>query len=45
MSFLLNTVNKVNDTFAKAGSFNSEFGMSSFSSFNAYVMQLINFFM
>ena len=27
MSFLLNTVNKVNDTFAKAGSFNSEFGM------------------
>ena len=27
MSFLLNAVNKVNDTFAKAGSFNSEFGM------------------
>ena len=27
MSFLLNTVNKVNETFARAGSFNSEFGM------------------
>lgn len=27
MSFLLNTINKVNDTFAKAGNFDSEFGM------------------
>lgn len=27
MSFLLNSVNKVNDTFAKAGSFNSDLGM------------------